>query len=59
MCLCFFDDAPHEKDERGARASMFKVGMKDAPCKDPLVCCCSAIPCILPFANCYMRAGPA
>lgn len=55
MCLCFFDDSPHESDARGGRQNMFKTGMQDAPCKDPLACCCGGLPCFLPFTNCYMR----
>lgn len=53
MVLCFFDDGPHEKDTRGSRPNMFKTGMKDAPCADPLVCCAGGL-CI-PCANCYFR----
>ena len=55
MCICFFDDSPHENDARGGRQNMFKTGMQDAPCKDPLACCCGGLPCFLPFTNCYMR----
>lgn len=57
MVLCFFDDGPHEKDTRGSRPNMFKTGMKDAPCADPLVCCAGGL-CI-PCANCYFRAAAA
>ncbi|KAK7240119.1 hypothetical protein SO694_00117092 [Aureococcus anophagefferens] len=49
------DDSPHENDARGGRQNMFKTGMQDAPCKDPLACCCGGLPCFLPFTNCYMR----
>ena len=53
MCICFFDDGPIDKDPRANRANMFKVGMKDAPCKDPAICCAGFLcnPCV----GCYMR----
>ena len=53
MCICFFDDGPIDKDPRANRANMFKVGMKDAPCKDPAICCAGFLcnPCM----GCYMR----
>ena len=53
MCICFFDDGPIDKDPRANRANMFKVGMKDAPCKDPAICCAGFFcnPCM----GCYMR----
>lgn len=41
MCLCFFSDEPVDEDTRADRAGQFKVGMKDAPCADPGVCCLS------------------
>ena len=53
MCICFFDDGPIDKDPRANRGNMFKVGMKDAPCKDPAICCAGFLcnPCV----GCYMR----
>mmetsp|Transcript_20299 Transcript_20299/g.60557 ORF Transcript_20299/g.60557 Transcript_20299/m.60557 type:complete len:231 (-) Transcript_20299:78-770(-) len=55
MCICLFDDGPHDDDKYAARSNMFKVGMKDAPCKDPLMCL-GGLPCgCICIANCYMR----
>ena len=53
MCICFFDDGPIDKDPRANRGNMFKVGMKDAPCKDPAICCAGFLcnPCV----GFYMR----
>ena len=46
---------PVEGDRTAGRANMFKVGMKDAPCKDPLHCLLGCpLGCIC-VGNCYMR----
>ena len=53
MCICFFDDGPIDKDPRANRGNMFKVGMKDAPCKDPAICFAGFF--CNPRVGCYMR----
>ncbi|KAJ1449000.1 hypothetical protein M885DRAFT_537239 [Pelagophyceae sp. CCMP2097] len=53
MCLCFFADGPVDDDKRAGRANMFKTGMKDAPCINPMFCCVSLI--CFPCSNCYLR----
>ena len=46
---------PVEGDRTAGRSNMFKVGMKDAPCKDPLHCLLGCpLGCIC-VGNCYMR----
>lgn len=53
MCICFFDDGPIDKDPRAHRGNTFKTSMKDAPMKDPAVCCVGF--CCNPCMGCYMR----
>ena len=42
MCdplFCFSGD-PHQEDQFGSYPTKFKTSLKDAPCSNPLWCCC-------------------
>merc|ERR1711865_402303 len=63
MCLLCISGAPHENDTRADLHEKIEVKMLDAPCADPVCCCCAffypwcSIPTIFMLRKKYLDAS--